>query len=98
MVHLKTMDDKQHLELGPQIWQSLCLSASIAGFGCAIYSLASSRVPMVMAFLPIGFVTRTDNAALFWIYIVLFLAVGVAGLAGFFVVRRRAAARSQNSD
>ena len=57
-----------------------CLVVSVVAFGCTAYFLLSGEVPMVVFFAPIGEVTRHENPAAYWVFVISHLFVAIAAL------------------
>ncbi len=69
------------------VWRLFCLVVAAVGLGGSSYFVVSSRVPLVLAFIPVGEVTRDSSPMMFWLIVTSGLVVGALGLVG--LLRRR---------
>ena len=78
------------------VWRLFCLVVAAVGLGGSSYYLVSSRIPLVLAFIPVGEVTRDNNPIMFWLIVASGLIVGALGLVG--LLRRFGNANEPNPD
>ncbi len=66
------------------VWRVFCLVVAAVGLGGSGYLVVTSRVPLVLAFIPVGEVTRDNSPILFWLIVTGGPVAGPLGLVGLF--------------
>ena len=64
------------------VWRLFCLVVAAVGLGGSGNSVVNSRVPLVLAFIPVGKVTRVNSPIMYWLIVTSGLIVGALGLVG----------------
>ena len=71
-------------DLAAFVWRLFCVVVAAVSLGGSTYFVVSSRVPLILAFIPLGEVTRDDSPIMFWMIVASGLIAGILGLVGLF--------------
>ena len=77
------------LRMTQRILLALCLIVSAVALGCAAYFLVTSRVPLVIAFVPAGRITIEEQPWLYWSFVSSHILLGILALIAAGLISRR---------